>query len=558
MPRRLNARTRSFTVIAQDPSIKKDGRILRTRLDVAAEKLSAGPCGHRVQVIDFDASTGAHYRPSDKELDGDLFANAPDKELLSNPNFHAQNVYAIAMHTLARFEAALGRRVAWSFQGHQLKIAPHAFADSNAFYSERDQALMFGYFRGRSDTMVFTCLSHDVVAHETSHALLDGLRTRYTDPSSPDQAAFHEGFADVVAILSGFAQPDLFAFALEGFKMPKRREALLESLRNLLLVNVAEQFGKELSSMHGEPLRKSLKLQPSADLLKSEEFAEPHRRGEVLVAAMLNAMLQVWVARATAGAGEDISGVNVQRVLDEGPKAADHLLTAAIRALDYAPPVDLQFGDYLSALLTADAELWPDDGIHHYRTILFDTFEAYGIKPAGSPRDGMWDPPDASRLSYDGLHLESLQRDPDEVFRFLWQNREGLGLREGVFTRVMSVRPCVRVASDGFTLHETVADYLQVQDLRGAELNDFGVAKPDNVGDNDEVTLHGGGALIFDEFGRLKHHIYNHVASARQTARLQYLAERGLLRGGQRARRFASMHLARMMGGSPRLNEGGW
>ena len=35
----------------------------------------------------------------------------------------------------AQFERALGRRLSWSFGGHQIKVAPHAFAEANAFYS---------------------------------------------------------------------------------------------------------------------------------------------------------------------------------------------------------------------------------------------------------------------------------------------------------------------------------------------------------------------------------------------------------------------------------------
>ena len=113
------------------------------------------------------------------------------------------------MRILARFEFALGRRVAWGFKTHQLKVVPHAFADANAFYSREHEALLFGYFPGRSGNTIFSCLSHDVVAHETTHALVDGLRSCYLDPSSADQAAFHEGISDVVALLSVFALDDV-------------------------------------------------------------------------------------------------------------------------------------------------------------------------------------------------------------------------------------------------------------------------------------------------------------------------------------------------------------
>jgi hypothetical protein len=191
-------RTRELTVFAQDPSVRDArGRIIRATVTVPAEDLDRGPRGYRVHCIDFDATTNTYYRTGISN-EKDLFKDKTDRELLEDPNFHCQNVYALVMHTLARFEYALGRRVSWGFYGHQLKVSPHAFREANAFYSEKDHSLMFGYVpNGRST--VYTCLSHDVVVHETTHALIDGLRTRYTDPSSADQAAIHEGFDSAVS-----------------------------------------------------------------------------------------------------------------------------------------------------------------------------------------------------------------------------------------------------------------------------------------------------------------------------------------------------------------------
>src|SRR5207247_6635358 len=99
--------------------------------------------------------------------------------------------------------------------GHSITIALYAFADVIAFYSRDDRAFFFGYFMGGNGKPIFTCLSHDIVAHETTHALLDGLRKRYMERSTPDQAAFHEGFADVVAVLSVFSLPDVVDAGLD-------------------------------------------------------------------------------------------------------------------------------------------------------------------------------------------------------------------------------------------------------------------------------------------------------------------------------------------------------
>ena len=43
-----------------------------------------------------------------------------------------------------------------------------------------------------------------MVAHETTHALLDGLDRRFIEPTNPDVLAFHEAFGDIVALFQHF------------------------------------------------------------------------------------------------------------------------------------------------------------------------------------------------------------------------------------------------------------------------------------------------------------------------------------------------------------------
>ena len=84
--------------------------------------------------------------------------------------------------------------------------------EANAYYNSDKLALLFGYFTAASQIQganypggtVFTCLSPDIVAHETTHAILDSIHHRYMEDTNLDVAAFHEGFADIVALLQRF------------------------------------------------------------------------------------------------------------------------------------------------------------------------------------------------------------------------------------------------------------------------------------------------------------------------------------------------------------------
>lgn len=569
-PRRRDLpNTRKFTIIAQDPSVTVNGRVLTTEIEVPAEELLPGPCGYRVNVIDYDASTSTLYSPTVYATRADGAARDPfalkhtragktkrarnqDARLLANPHFHAQNVYAIVMKTLARFEFALGRRVPWGSDGHQLHVAPHAFADANAFYSKEDRGLFFGYFADQAGEPVFTCLSHDVVAHETTHALLDGLRGRYMEPSSPDQAAFHEGFADIVALLSVFSQQDVVSALLapdsgKDTKLIDQKFLTADALKSSVLLGLAEQMGSALSGIRGDTLRRSVALPPGKPYLKMKEFEEPHSRGEIVVAAMLNSFIQIWISRLEKIGYLRRGMKDLSLVVEEGARVAGHLLTMAIRTLDYCPPTDINFPDFLSALLTIDHEVVPDDSKYGYRGALLKSFADYSIRPASQAAPGgIWQRFDKP-LTYSRTHFDSMLRDKEEVFRFIWENRDALGLGPNGYVEVETVCPSHRVGPDGFILHETIAEFVQILTVQVSELKALGITPPAGMPEWRRVRLFGGGALIFDEYGQVKYMIGNSIDNrARQSERLKYLWDTGyfdLAQGSKSA--FAKLHLAR-------------
>ncbi len=576
----MNARptTRTMTILAQDPEVRfgDGGPLAFAQVEVPAEVLSHGPTGYRVRVVDYDASSQCMYKDevagrneyddlTDPFAQGESESDADyEKRLLGNPNFHAQNVYAIVMRTLARFEKALGRRVAWSFRdGHQLHVAPHAFAVANAFYSETDKALFFGYFPGRENKRIFTCLSHDVVAHETTHALLDGLRTQFTEASGPDQGAFHEGFADIVALLSILSLPEMVAAALgasSASRTPGGEIRLIdaakvseENLRESALFGLAEQVGQEVQQVHGA-LRRSVNIEPDPGLLTSPDYEEVHARGELIVAAMMRALVALWRTRIEGlGTFRTADGdyYNLDMVVEEGVKAADHLLTMSIRALDYCPPIDIEFGTFLAALLTADAELVPDDR-HHYRQTIRDTFAGYGIvvpETRCNPATGTWSGFDPTiALEHNRTNFDSMLHDKEEVFRFIWENRTALGIGARSPMEVESVSGSMRQSPDGFFLRETIVTYVQTADIFGAAVPSvLGCERPEGMTTRERIRAFGGGVLIFDQYGKVKYHIAHPLFDGpRQLRRLDYLMAHGGT-APQRADRdrFAALHRAR-------------
>jgi len=566
-------RTRRIEVVAQDPCVvTRDGEVVTAVVSLPWEDLEDGPMGDSVYVMDYDASSGRMYRPASPRGSADINAPASRAQLLSDPAYQAWNVYAIVMRTLLRFEFALGRRVGWGIRGHQLKVVPHAFEGANAFYSPEAEGLLFGYVR--DEEPMFLCMSHDVVAHETAHALLDGLRDKFMSPSSPDQAALHEAFADIIALLSVFSLPEVVGhlvcpIAAEDDNVPaglvKRSTLSWERLRDTALFKLADNM-RGGAGVRADALRRSVEITPDTGILARPEYLEEHRRGEVLVGAVMRAFLGAWVDRIERlGEGPDAL-IDVAVAAETGADIADLLLTMCIRAIDYMPPIHITFGDFLSALLTADYQVRADDSRYRLRDNLITVLAQYGIKPASATNTGCWITLDR-KLAREGTHFSGLQTDTTEMFRHVWNNRAVLRLNPEAYTRITSVRPCLRVSpQDGFQVRETVVECGQYLKLSVPELVSYGLEPPKGMPPDTLIELEGGSTLILDEYGELKFEVSNRLPSrptpddnawrrsrlmSRWQRRIDYLWDSGYLTAdANRSSLLASLHRHRTEAGS--------
>jgi hypothetical protein len=364
--------------------------------------LKPGPIGEYLEVIDTEA-------PLDLNADH-ILAQDGLEPTETSPQFRQQMLYTVGMQTIDVFESALGRLINWApdeVRGTngklkkvfrpRLNLYPHGIQAPNAFYSPPDRAIYFGYFKATNLTgtvypgMVYAALSHDIIAHEMTHALLDGIHKAFREPSNPDVLAFHEAFADIVALLQQFANIDI----VRSQSAAVRGDLSMESL----LGNLARQFGQATNGrsalrsayliFNEEGVAKPIEPDPN----KLKTATEAHDRGAILVAAIYGAFLSIYRNRAVdlyriASDGKSEIALHllapdlVNRLALEASRAARHVLRMCIRAIDYFPPVDITFGDFLRAIVTADADVVPDDPLH-YRVAFMESFRHWRIYPEG-------------------------------------------------------------------------------------------------------------------------------------------------------------------------------
>ncbi len=537
--------SRPLEIFALDPAVSKlEGGVVS--LSVPYEPLQEGPVGSVVEVSNIDAE-GNTLDKANLE-DPAILMQGGYKASLSRPEFHQQMVYAVAMHTYGNFSKALGRSVSWAFeppsdpgQPNRLLLKPHGAESANAWYDGAGGEITFGYFKPKVSTPVvpkdsghlFTCVSHDIIAHEVSHALLDGLRTHFDLPTHQETLAFHEAFADLVAFLQHFTFDDVVSAQLG------RAKGQLENASEL--VSLARNFGLGLG-LPGGTLRTVWDSagtdRDEQDLfVLKDDVTEPHELGQVLIYAIFDAFLTIYNRKAkryiklsTVGTGVlpegDISPVLQEFLVEEVRELARQFLSICIRAIDYCPPVDVRFGDYLRAMITADRDAVSDDKWAYREAIIraFGRRQIFGEGTASMTEDALaWNGPRIPVSAQEGLSFGRMRFDadpgrpasPDDMrahagligrlisrpeladeFGLVAPGSEKFARGKYDLPVVTSVRSMRRIGPDQEVAFDTVAEVVQSRRIgqRGSEM-----------------TFYGGSSIIFGPRGNVRYVINKRV-----------------------------------------------
>jgi hypothetical protein len=281
--------------------------------------------------------------------------------------FDAVHTFAVVRETLTMYQRALSNPCPWEWNNSHnvepLRIYPHGLPDvMNAFYSRQEKALRFGDFvqpGSMPPQHIYTCRSFDIVAHETGHAVLDGLKPEWLGFNNPPQTGgLHESFGDLTAIFLALSQLDQVEAVVAQTKANLHDKSFLADL--------AEQFGLALGRPNG--LRNA-----DNDLKLSEVGTEVHALSQVFTGAIYDILADIFRFEQRPIERDDSA------VLYETGK---YLCSLVIRAFRGAPNSGASFADVANQMLTLAAA---DGKPTEYRNFIRNRFTLREVLVSPTP-----------------------------------------------------------------------------------------------------------------------------------------------------------------------------
>ncbi len=154
--------------------------------------------------------------PSDEYIVIENSAVEPDE----NGNFtskdytkdqiNAVHAFAIARLTIHMWQIGLGKKIHWDnvpgIKDKRLKIVINGVL-SDASYRPTENTIFLGTYY---PSKIPTCMSLDIISHETTHAIFEYIRPGTQDSGNVDVIALIEGWADLSPIFLQLIDPTLF------------------------------------------------------------------------------------------------------------------------------------------------------------------------------------------------------------------------------------------------------------------------------------------------------------------------------------------------------------
>ncbi len=475
----------AIPVIPQHPRVTPEPVLVHVRAP-----LLAGPVGAHFSVIDYNRDLDTLLPAATPKEDGTF----PDYDI-DDPRFAQLNAYAVASRVTELVDRELGRGLGWGFDGNRLMLLPHAGSMANAFYSEETQSLQLFSFVDEEGDTYHTSLVHDIVAHETGHAVLDAIRDRYTEGNHPDTAALHEAIGDLTAVLAALSHEVVQAKLLA--------QAPDDLHRGNVVADIAEEF--EAGGARGRlaPLRSlTTPGRPPDPKPRSEE---PHDRSLQMSRAVWDGLARVYALNLAQGEGP-------APALELARKAVQRMV---LRALDYLPPADATFQDFARAVLAADRVANDADQLG-FRPAMADAFEAWGLAPSAKEllRHG------ESQGPWPGLPATWPRLSPTEAYLFLDAHRDRLAIAPNPDYRDFVLR--------SFQVTSRPPDHTELDEVVFVYEYPIDVQLPDTQFPASLagrwLTIYGGGTLVFDPVGSLRYHAEKPVTKERVDGALEFLA----------------------------------
>jgi hypothetical protein len=262
----------------------------------------------------------------------------------------AQTHYAVwnATNWLSNYKVLT--TVKWA-RTSKLRVVPEAGQDLNAYYDGR--SLQFFYFTDPvTKEKIYTCNSPDVVCHESGHGILDSHKPQLFNMSAFEAGAFHEGFADTVAVLVTLQNPEVVNLVLQ--------QTGGDLTRPNCVAYLAEQFGKSLYNYVGgrggySPLclRNALNTFQYSDPGKLPQngpdtkiIQEVHSFGRIIVGAMYDVLAGMYLRLKALNNPPDVALRT----------AAATLSRYVLKAIAYMPLNVRIYDSFAKTMLWVDAQ----------------------------------------------------------------------------------------------------------------------------------------------------------------------------------------------------------